>query len=159
VIDLGSSPGPPAANAEVVASFFTPDALYRVKATASRRDEQVAVLDLTVHEVERVQRRATPRARIEVPVALTAFDGPGEFATVRGDTMDLGPGGCRVRTQKAFPPGRDPTLSIQLPDGETLVVLAQVLQQQSESGHFDYRLAFMDVEDNDRKRLEELVAE
>jgi hypothetical protein len=89
---------------------------------------------------------------------MTAFDGPGEFATVLGQTIDLGPGGCRVRTQKAFAPGRDPTISIQLPDGETLVMLAQVLQMQSESGHFDYRLAFMAVEDDDKKRLEELAA-
>jgi hypothetical protein len=156
VIDLGASPGPPTAPFEVVASFFQPDALYRVRATAEPRDDQRAVIDLRVHEVERVQRRGVPRVKASYPAAMSAFDGPGEFASVTGETVDLGPGGCRIRTTKSFPTGCDPTITLQLPGGD-LVALAQILQVNADRGHFEYRLAFMSLEDGDAKRLAELA--
>src|SRR5260370_31561811 len=61
VVDLGSSPHLPAEDCEVFASFFAPDALYRMHATACTHDHQDAVIDLNVLEIERVQRRAVPR--------------------------------------------------------------------------------------------------
>jgi c-di-GMP-binding flagellar brake protein YcgR len=152
-IDLGASPTAPETEIEVIASFFTPEALYRVKAHATPRREQKKVIDLTVDDVERVQRRAVPRTRIELRAALTAFEGDSDFASVVGRTVDIGPGGCRVRTEKQFPPGNDPTVTIQLPDGDTLALFAQVLQVQADDGAFEYRLAFMDVDDEDGKKL------
>jgi c-di-GMP-binding flagellar brake protein YcgR len=152
-IDLGASPTAPESETEVIASFFTPEALYRVKAHAVPRKEQNKVIDLTVDDVERVQRRAAPRARVELRAALTAFEGDSDFASVVGSTVDIGPGGCRVRTEKQFPPGNDPTVTIQLPDGDTLALFAQILQVQADDGAFEYRLAFMDVDDADREKL------
>lgn len=152
-IDLGASPTAPEAETEVIASFFTPEALYRVKAHAVPRKEQKAVIDLTVDNIERVQRRSQPRSRVELRAALTAFEGDSDFASVVGRTVDIGPGGCRVRTEKQFPPGNDPTVTIQLPDGDTVALLAQILQVQHDDDGFDYRLAFMQVEEDDAKKL------
>lgn len=155
-IDLGASPTAPESEIDVIASFFTPEALYRVKAHAVPRKEQKAVIDLTVEDVERVQRRANPRSRVELRAALTAFEGDSDFASVVGRTVDIGPGGCRVRTDKQFPPGNDPTVTLQLPNGDTLALLAQVLQVTADSDAFEYRLAFMDVEDEDAQKLIDL---
>ena len=152
-IDLGASPTAPEGATEVVASFFTPEALYRVKAHAVPRKEQKKVIDLTVDDVEKVQRRAAPRTRIELRAALTAFEGDSDFASVVGRTVDIGPGGCRVRTEKQFPPGNDPTVTIQLPDGDTVALFAQILQVQADDGTFEYRLAFMQIDDEDAKKL------
>ena len=157
VVDLGSSPRPSVESYKVTASFFAPDALYRVKATAARHADQDALIDLTVHEVERVQRRQAERARVSIPVAMTAFDDPGDFVSVTGQTVDLGPGGCRVRTETLFPPGCDPTVSVRLPDGDTMVVLAQVLQATADEDAWEYRLAFMEVDEGDGKRLSDLA--
>lgn len=152
-IDLGASPTAPESETEVIASFFTPEALYRVKAHAVPRPEQKKVIDLTVDDIEKVQRRAAPRARVELRAALTAFEGDSDFASVVGRTVDIGPGGCRVRTEKQFPPGNDPTVTIQLPDGDTVALFAQILQVQADDGTFEYRLAFMQVDDEDAKKL------
>jgi c-di-GMP-binding flagellar brake protein YcgR len=152
-IDLGASPTAPESETEVVASFFTPEALYRVKAHAVPRAEQKKVIDLTVDDIEKVQRRAAPRARVELRAALTAFEGDSDFASVVGRTVDIGPGGCRIRTEKQFPPGNDPTVTIQLPDGDTVAVFAQILQVQADDDTFEYRLAFMQIDDEDAKKL------
>jgi hypothetical protein len=157
VVDLGSSPHPDQDRYEVTASFFAPDALYKVRATAARRAEQATLIDLTVHEIERVQRRLAERARVAIPVAMTAFDDPGDFVSVTGETVDLGSGGCRVHTTTPFPPGCDPTVSLRLPDGDTMVVLAQVLQAHDDGNGWEYRLAFMDLDENDGKRLADLA--
>ena len=65
--------------------------------------------------------------------------------------------GCRVRTETLFPPGCDPTVSLRLPDGDTMVVLAQVLQATADEDAWEYRLAFMDVDEGDGKRLSDLA--
>jgi hypothetical protein len=154
VIDLGASPAPPGSDTAVIASFFTPEALYRVRARANPRPDQKAVIDLTVEEIERVQRRVTPRAQIELKVAMTAFDGESsQMPSVVGRTVDVGPGGCRVATERQFPPGLDPTLTLHLPEGGDLVVLAQVLQASHDDGGWEYRMAFMDIDESDAKRL------
>src|SRR5438128_186973 len=103
LVGLGASPRPPSSPCEVIASFFTPDALYRLAATALTIDD--GLVELKVHTTERVQRRQTVRHRVTVPISLAAFDGPGEFRTVTGETIDVGPGGCRVITRTPFPAG------------------------------------------------------
>ncbi|HEX2849681.1 MAG TPA: PilZ domain-containing protein [Acidimicrobiales bacterium] len=158
VIDLGASPQPPGDAVEVVASFFAPDALYRVNATASPHDGRAKIVDLTVHRIERVQRRATPRARVVLPATLSNFDDPGAFVSVIGDTVDLGQGGCRVRTRKAFPGGCDPTVTLTLPNGGTVVALAAVLQSETVDDGFEYRLVFLEIDDVDRDQISGLVS-
>jgi hypothetical protein len=153
VIDLGASPAPQGSDTAVIASFFTPEALYRVRARANARPDQKAIIDLTVEEIERVQRRVAPRTQIELKVAMTAFDGESsQMPSVVGRTVDVGPGGCRVATERQFPPGLDPTVTLHLPEGD-LVVLAQVLQATHDDGGWEYRMAFMDIDEDDAKRL------
>ena len=161
VIDLGATPHPPTDECEVVASFFAPDALYRITATlvphANRHTE--SVIDLRIHEVERVQRRQSPRARHELHAVLSNFDDPGAMVSVVGQTADVGEGGCRVVTETAFPPGCDPTVTLTLPDGEDLVLLGAVLQSSSTPDGYEYRIVFLQLEDEDRERLSRLVSE
>jgi hypothetical protein len=167
VIDLGASPRPDQLECEVVASFFAPDALYRMTATLAPHDGAVheRIIDLRVHDIERVQRRTAPRAHIALPAVLSNFDDPsteepGAFASVIGETIDVGEGGCRVLVPKPFPSGCDPTVTIQLPSGETIVALGAVLQANAtQDGRYEYRLVFLELEDVDRLRLAELVAE
>ena len=169
VIDLGASPRPPEANGEVevVASFFAPDALYRMTATLAPHDHAATdtIIDLRVHDIERVQRRTAPRARVNLPIVMSNFDDPatgdpGAFASLVGETIDLGEGGCRALMPKPFPSGCDPTVTLQLPTGETVVALAAVLQASATGdGRFEYRLVFLELEEVDRLRLAELIAE
>src|SRR5947207_9130494 len=129
VIDLGASPRPTNSPCDVVASFFTPEALYRVTGVATERAQSPGLLDLEPKDVEQVQRRAVPRVRASLPVALSAFDQNGDFSSVTGETVDLGSGGCRVLTSRPFVRGVDPTVSITLPEGPPVVVLAEVLER------------------------------
>ncbi len=164
VVDLGASPRPPQPECEVVASFFAPDALYRMKATLSPHGTRDAVIDLNVHDVERVQRRTAPRVRLSIPVVLSNFDDPaaedsGGFTSVVGQSLDIGEGGCRVLVPRPFPSGCDPTVTLQLPAGDRVVALAAVLQAAAApGGGYEYRLVFLEMEELDRLRLAELVA-
>ncbi|MDP9070846.1 MAG: PilZ domain-containing protein [Actinomycetota bacterium] len=151
-VSLGSS-RLPFTEADVLASFFTPEALYRVHGKALGREGDEGVVDLEVHEVERVQRRGAPRARVTLPVTL-ADVGSGEPAlTVHGETIDIGPGGCRVRTTMPFPLASDPTVSLHLAEGDTIVLPAAVLQMETVMGAWEYRLVFMSVDEGARRRL------
>ena len=157
VVDLGASPLHPSGPCEVTASFFAPDALYRVRATADAHEQMREVIDLTVHDVERVQRRGTPRVKTELKAVLSNLDEPGEMVSVVGSTVDIATGGCRVRTSKSFPAGCDPTVSIDLPDGETIVALSAILQSESRGSEWEYRLVFMDLDDEQLAKLSDYV--
>ncbi len=163
VINLGASPRPASPECEVVASFFAPDALYRMTATLSPHEGHESVIDLRVHDIERVQRREAQRAHLAIPVIMSNFDDPGEldpgaFGSVKGDTIDIGEGGCRVLLAQPFPHGCDPTVTIELPSGEAIVALAAVLQATvTTTGSYEYRLVFLEMDDVDRLRLAELI--
>lgn len=157
VVDLGTSPQPGAGCVEVVASFFAPDGLYRLHATASPHGEARSLLDLDVHDVERIQRRGSQRVRLAVPAILSDFDGEADPISVVGETIDVGTGGCRVHTDRGLPSGCDPTVTLQLPGGDSVSVLASVLQVEARSTGFDYRLVFLDVDDDTGARLASLV--
>jgi hypothetical protein len=118
-----------------------------------------------MEQVERVQRRAAPRAKVTLPVVLSNFDHPdpdagGEvFASVRGQSIDVSEGGCRVITDGRFPTSCDPTVMLHLTPTEDLVALAAILEERPQSnGRFEYRLVFIDPEDDHRERLAKVVA-
>ena len=158
VIDLGASPRPPGDQCEVVVSFFAPDALYRVTATATPHPGAAdAVIDLRLHGVERVQRRQVPRTRLVLSAVLSNFDDPGAMVNVVGETVDLGEGGCRVRTSRSFPSGCDPTVTVDLPGGETFVALGAILHATASEGGFEYRIVFLEIDDEDRAKLAQAV--
>ncbi len=162
VVDLGATPNPPDAQCDVVASFFSPDALYRMKATLSPHSDRQRVIDLAIHDIERVQRRTAPRVRLSIPVVLSNFDDPAtddpSFTSLVGLSLDIGEGGCRVQLPAPFPSGCDPTVTLQLPSGDTVVALAAVLQAVAlGDGTYEYRMVFLEMDDLDRLRLVELV--
>lgn len=161
VIDLGGSPLRADAQCAVTASFFSPDALYRIAGTVSPHDGEPAVIDLTIDDIERVQRREAARARVTVPAVLSNFDvaGGGEaFASVPGESIDIGEGGCRVMVTRRFPPGCDPTVSLRISPSETVVALAAVLEEhQQPDGRFEYRLVFIDQDDGHRELLSKAI--
>ena len=165
VIDLGSSPRPDEPECQVMASFFSPDALYRVDGTLSPHDGSASVIDLTINDVERVQRRTASRAKLTVPVALSNLDDPdphvagGGFASVTGESIDIGEGGCRVVVNGRFPSGCDPTVTLHLSEDDVLVALAAVLEEQSRTdGRYEYRLVFIEQDDGHQDQLSKFIA-
>lgn len=161
VIDLGGSPLLAQPRCAVTASFFSPDALYRIDGTVSPHGGEQSVIDLTVHDITRVQRREATRAHVAMPVVLSNFDDAGgdAFTSVPGESVDIGEGGCRVVVTRRFPPGCDPTVSLRVSPSETVVALAAVLEEQPQpDGRFEYRLVFIDQDDGHRELLSKAIA-
>jgi hypothetical protein len=156
VIDLGASPTMPADRCEVVASFFTPEALYLGRGTAAR-GRFGHLIELDVRAMQAVQRRSAPRVRGSYPVALGAFFGVDDYVSVTGTTVDIAPGGCRVVVSERLPDGAEPTVCIQLVDDESVVAQARVLEDREDGGRWEYRLAFEDIDEPDRRRLARLA--
>jgi hypothetical protein len=164
-VDIGGSPPPGDGPCECTASFFSPEALYRASATLTRHAGAAAIVDLDLHSVERIQRRASPRARLTVPVVLSNFDDPdpeagGEaFTSVTGESIDIGTGGCRVCTARRFPAGCDPTVTLHLTQDDEVIALAAVLEERARpDGRYEYRLVFIDPDDDHQERLAKLIA-
>ena len=155
VVDLGASPRPDQDVSDVVASFFAPDALYRLSARATQESDGLLVLD--VDAVERVQRRDAPRAMVALPVRLGVGLTPSP-AVLTGETVDVSCGGCRVTTERPWPEHSDPVVSIELPGGEAVVTQARVVTVDLTGRGWEYRLAFPEIDDGDRARLSRLVA-
>lgn len=153
-IDLGASPRPPAGVSEVVVSFFAPEALYRLTAQADHHGD--GLLELDVLDVERVQRRSTPRVQMALPIRLRA-GGEGKLV-LAGETLDVSAGGCRVTTASPWSEDTDPILSMELPDGGSLVTEARVITSDLLPQGWEYRLAFPGIAEGDRERLSRLVA-
>ncbi len=157
-VDLGSSGPLTAGTPEVVVSFFSPDALYRVRATARPGDPPVIIELDPVIDVERIQRRKFPRVPLRLPVVLSSFDESSSgFVSIKGNTIDLGAGGVRVETTTPFPRGADPTVSVPLADGRHLVAHTRVVLADIEEGHCEYRLAFIELSDDDLAAVDKLV--
>ena len=155
LIDLGASPRPDSDVAEVVASFFAPDALYRLFAKAHQ--EADGLLSLDVSALERVQRRANPRVQVALPVRLGVGDQE-EAAVLSGETVDLSTGGCRVMTDRPWPTEADPMVTIDLPDGAAVRTHARVVTVDLNGDGWEYRLAFPGIAASDAERLSRLVA-
>jgi hypothetical protein len=165
VVDLGGSPPLPDPNGRVAVSFFSPEALFRVDATAHPHDGAVSVIDLTFRDIERVQRRTAPRIVLSVPVVLSNFDDidpdtvGAYFASVTGCSIDLAQGGCRVAVSEPFPAGCDPTVTIHLSEAETVIALAVVLEEQRRpDGGYEYRLVFTDPDDGHVELIDKVMA-
>lgn len=153
-VDLGASPRPAHEVSEVVASFFAPEALYRLMAKGTLEEEGLLVLEVSA--VERVQRRASPRVAVALSVRLR----PSGRAPVlvRGNTVDLSSGGCRLATDRPWPEDSNPVAAIELPDGELVVTPARVVTVDPTGDGWEYRLAFPDIDPDARDRLARLVA-
>ncbi|MHB8669023.1 MAG: PilZ domain-containing protein [Acidimicrobiales bacterium] len=157
LIDLGASPRPHRTPAPVVASFFAPDALYRITGTAVANDRSPSLLVLDAESVERVQRRADRRRRAALPVGLGAFDAHRDFVAMKGTTIDVSAGGCRVLTHRPLLHGVEVSVSILTEEHRPVVALAEVVDTHIEAGVYDYRMRFLALAPEDRSRLEDLV--
>jgi c-di-GMP-binding flagellar brake protein YcgR len=150
-VDLGAAAPLPEGTSDVLVSFFQADGLYQLKATAAMAAHRTATLE--IRDLDRIQRRSASRTRVALPLSMTALDGPGEFLTVVGITVDIGTGGCRVRTTKPFPSGIDPTVTIDLDGGHTVVVSAEVVSVTERPDGYEYRLAFGEIDELGAKLL------
>jgi hypothetical protein len=150
LVDLRGSPQLLQERAEVVATFYTPDAVFLGRGAANRLSAG-NYLELDLSAIQSVQRRSAPRLRGAFPVALGAFDGPDEYVSVAGETVDLSAGGCRVLVDEPLPAGAQPTVCIQL--SEPVVAMARILEDHREGSRWEYRLAFEDIEEPDRRKL------
>lgn len=146
---------PPWHEAEVHASVFGPEALYRATANATVRTDKRMVLS-DVRDVETVQRRRWPRRQLNVPVILLTVGTPAA-AGIAGETVDLGVGGTCVHTTQPVPRRADPTVRFTLPGGELLMLPARVVDAAPSDAGYDYRLAFRDLADEDASRLAQIV--
>ena len=151
-IDLGASPRPKAPTSDVIASFFAADALYKLSGKATVESDGLVTID--VGSVERIQRRATPRAQVSLPVRLTVPTG----TSLNGETIDVSAGGCRVTTSDPWATDDDPEVWIEMPDGEALVTNARVVTSDLTGNGWEYRLSFPGIAPGDRERLTRLVA-
>lgn len=158
LIDLGASPRPTAAVFDGAATFFTPEAMYRITGVFTATGPERSVYELMPKKAQRVQRRNADRFEVTVPVSLSALDGPGPLLSVPGETCNVSSGGCRVLTERPFPPGTDPTVSIDLGEDSPVVARAVVLEHAERGGRFDYRLVFTDIDLDDRVRLAALAS-
>jgi hypothetical protein len=156
IVNLGASPSLPAERCEVIASFFTPEALYLARGTARGMPEPWLV-ELDIREVQSVQRRSAPRRQVSYRVALGAFSGLDDYVSVAGETVDLAPGGCRVMVDSPLPEGTEATVCIHLSD-EPVVTQARVVENHQEGVRWEYRLAFEDLDEPDRARLATVLA-
>jgi hypothetical protein len=156
IINLGASPTLPADRCEVIASFFTPEALYLGRGTARGLPEPW-LIELEVRQLQSVQRRSAPRRRVSYPVALGAFSGLDDYVSVAGETVDLAPGGCRVVVDAPLPDGGEATVCIHLSE-QSVVAQARVVENHQEGLRWEYRLAFEELDEPDRSRLATALA-
>lgn len=159
LLDVGASPTPAEECFTGVASVFARDRMYRVSGSLKLVDaERAGLYELVADHVEQVERRAAPRRAVHLEACLTAFDGPGAVVTTLGHTVDLSSGGCRLVTEEPFPLGSEPTVSLHLDDGSTVLARAAILERRPVPEGFHYRLMFTDIDLEDRVRVAELVA-
>jgi len=156
LLDLGASPRP-GTSIDVVASFFTPDALLRV--TGVLVAEPDGYYELVVKDSERIQRRSTDRVDIELTASLVVLDAPGPMMSVVGHTQNVSVGGCRVLTDQPLPTGREAMVSLHLIDDlKPVVAQATVLGVKHDDTTWNYRLMFTAIDTEDRDRLHRVVA-
>jgi c-di-GMP-binding flagellar brake protein YcgR len=158
LLDLGASPRSTRLSTEVIASFFTRDALVRVTGILVAVEERDRTLhELVVKDIERVQRRQEPRVDIDLAASMVVPDAPGPIVPVLGRTQNISAGGCRVATDQRLA-GSDTVVSLDLADPDGLVIAqATVLSSQRRGSGWEYRLRFTAIDDEDRARLERLA--
>jgi hypothetical protein len=158
LLDLGGSPRP-TTMVDVVATFFTPDTLFRVTGVLEPAMSERGLFELIVKDVERVQRRKSARLLVDVAASLVVVDAPGPVVSVRGRTRNVSAGGCRVVTEQALPPTGAPIVTLELDDEcGPLIAQATILQREHHDSVWDYRLMFTGIDAGDRVRLELLGA-
>jgi c-di-GMP-binding flagellar brake protein YcgR len=156
-IDLGSSGAVLLDGAAVVISVFSSEALYRLHGEVHPTGRSLVALD-PVYEIERVQRRRSPRRalRLSVTLVFTAESDP-DVSRVAGRSLDIGVGGLRVETVRPLPDGSNPIVILSVPDGAPMMLPTRVVTADVDEDGCEYRLAFTDLRAADADRLSLLV--
>lgn len=98
------------------------------------------------------ERRAEPRRNLLVPAALLSPDG---LPAAQGQILNLSPGGAQLDLGAALRPGMELSLAFEIPGGQgPFRVTARV--QWKKDGKLG--LSFLDVSEEDRARLTNLLA-
>lgn len=97
------------------------------------------------------QPRREPRRTVLVPVTLLSPEGT---PTAMGQILNLSPGGVQLDLGAAFPPGMTVMLSFDIPGGHGPFRLNGRIQWEKDG---KLGLSFVDVSDQDRQRLEDLL--
>ena len=152
-IDLGASGAKLLEGSEVVVSVFSSEAMYRLHGAVHPTGRSMVALD-PLHEIERVQRRRSPRRALRLSVTLvsTAESDP-DVSRVAGRSLDVGVGGLRVETVRPLPDGADPIVIVSVPEGAPLMLPTRVVTADVGEDGCEYRLAFTRLRPTDADRL------
>jgi c-di-GMP-binding flagellar brake protein YcgR len=156
-IDLGASARRLRDGADVIVSVFSADAMYKLHASMKPSGKGVVLLD-PIYEVERVQRRRSPRRALRLGVTLvsTAESDP-DVLRVAGRSLDVGAGGLRVETIRPLPKGAEPIAIVSIPHGAPLMLPTRVVTADEGEDGCEYRLAFTHLRPSDADRLAVLM--
>jgi hypothetical protein len=145
-IDLTGGEAP--ADGDLSVSFIASDALYRAHPSAVRR-QSARSLEVVVADVERIQRRRVPRVRIQYPITVTVESGE----AIRGETLDIGPGGCRFTSSHHIGEAQTVELVIDVLEGPAIAAQGRLLETRDDAGNYEYRVAFSRIDDEAILRL------
>jgi CheY-like chemotaxis protein len=106
----------------------------------------------SAEDPEFVDRRREPRRNLLVPAALMSPEGT---PAALGQILNLSPGGALIDLGAALHPGMEMTLAFDIPGGQGPFRVTGRIQWQKDS---KLGLSFIDVSDDDRQRLERLLA-
>ena len=95
-------------------------------------------------------RRRYPRVEISVPVRLEDAAG----RTWHGESVNLGPGGLKVKTDANLQPGRRVRLNFKLPDGEPGISASSLTVRKDPNG---LAFAFVDLDPPAFERIRRVV--
>jgi hypothetical protein len=137
---------------KVVVEWTTPRGVMRADGYVARPvDVGVPALLLDLGEPEVIQRRQDVRADVAVEFVLSCTSVP----LAKGTTIDLSGGGMLAALpDTAIERGETTEVSLQLPDGEPLVMVARVLRVV---GDGRYGFIFENLAAKDRERLIKFV--
>jgi hypothetical protein len=156
-IDIGPGAVKLMDGAPVVVSVFSPDALYRLRGEIRTKSSSVVLLDPLI-DIERVQRRRSPRKALRVSVTLVSSDeSDPDVSRVAGRSLDIGAGGLRVETIRPLPPAAEPIAIVSVPHGAPLMLPTRVITSRVDDDGCEYRLAFTQLRQSDAERLALLI--
>jgi c-di-GMP-binding flagellar brake protein YcgR len=157
MIDIGPGGVKLVEGARVVVSVFRPDALYRLRGELRTKRGTVVLLDPLL-DVERVQRRRSPRHALRVSVTLVSSEeSDPDVSRVAGRSLDIGAGGLRVETIHALPAAAEPIAIVSVPHGAPLMLPTRIISAHVDEDGCEYRLAFTQVRPTDAERLAVLI--
>ena len=149
LVDLGDAARPRTSSFDAIASFYTPDALFRARCLLVSADIEGGQYQVVIEQVDQIERRVDRRVDLQVRCSVTAIDADGCARSVVGRTRNVSRGGCRLVLDRRRPPGGSLV-------AEAFVVASEH-DAERDGDHWDYRVAFTFIDPADRDRLAALA--